>query len=533
MGALIVCSCGSKCGDTCCQQEDDQQLFIGDTIAIANTEYGQVKGFIYKGIYTYLGVPYGASTAGENRFMPPQKPEKWEGIRPTVFYGNTAPQVTAGKYGNNYGTFTDHWNYYDVDEDCLFLNVWTPGTDSAKRPVLVWFHGGGFTSGNGIEQDGYNGLNLSKKGDIVFVSVNHRLGPIGFTDLSAFGPKYAHSGNAGVLDLIAALDWVNKNIQNFGGDPGNVTIMGQSGGGAKTCTVLAMPQSAGKVHKAVALSGNIIGAIDQAYSRKLGQYIVKEAGLTAAQVDKLQEIPWLEYIEIANRAARKMAQESGNSGMMRGSFGPVADGVNVPKEVFYSNPNDYSANVPMIVSTTFSEFSMSRTSAQLEAMSQEQAIEMLKGRIGDKAPAAYQAYAQVFPDEKPVQIANLVSSPRTAAIAAANAKAVQEAPVYMDWFCWEPPLFDGRMRAFHCSDICFWFYNTDLMVTHTGGGKRPRALAEKMSDALLAFMRTGDPNCPSLPEWPEYVPEQEGFVMMLNDECTVLADPDREARKSL
>ena len=207
VGSVLLCgilACSNQAKQSTEENNDEQQLFIGDNIAVAQTQYGKVKGFILKGIYNFRGVPYGASTAGENRFMPPREPEPWEGIRPAVFWGDTAPQKTKGKYRNSYSTLVDHWNYYDVSEDCLMLNIWTPGlTDNKKRPVLVWLHGGGFTNGNGIEQDGYNGENISRYGDIVFVSINHRLGPIGFSDLSVAGKGFEASGNVGILDLVA------------------------------------------------------------------------------------------------------------------------------------------------------------------------------------------------------------------------------------------------------------------------------------------------------------------------------------------
>ena len=210
MGSLISTSSCAPSGDSRDKRgkvsDDDQFLFIGDDIAIAQTEYGKVQGYLLNHVYTFLGVPYGADTSGKNRFMPPQKPEPWTDVRPAVFYGNTAPQRMENRWPNNYGTFADHWNYWDVSEDCLYLNVWTPGiADGKKRPVLVWLHGGGFTNGSGIEQDGYHGENISREGDIVFCSINHRLGPIGFSDLSGVGEEaYKDSGNVGMLDIIAA-----------------------------------------------------------------------------------------------------------------------------------------------------------------------------------------------------------------------------------------------------------------------------------------------------------------------------------------
>ena len=519
---------------------NDQILFVGDDIAIAGTAYGKVQGILLRGIYQFRGIPYGADTSGKNRFMPPQKPNSWDDVRPAVWWGNSAPQIMDNRYGNVWASFADHWNYDDVSEDCLKLNVWTPAiADGQKRPVMVWLHGGGYTNGNGIEQEGYKGENLSRKGDIVFVSINHRLGPIGFTDLSGVGgEKYKHSGNVGALDMVAALEWVKENIANFGGDPDNVTIMGQSGGGAKVCTLAAMPKAAGLFHKAVPLSGSSTSAMDQEYSQKLGEYVMKEAGLKAGELDKLQEIPWKDYLLLANKAAAKMREDMAGSGGPRGGFAPVADDINIPKGTYYAEADGISSDVPMLICSTFNEWAASRTSPEMEKITVDGAKEMLKeragfrGGLGDKAPEVYDAYAKAFPDAKPIEIMSLVSSNRKGVVSTATAKSVQKAPVYVAWFGWQPPLFNNRMRAFHCLDICFWFYNTDVMLTHTGGGARPRKLSEKMSDALLQFMKTGDPNGGSLPKWPAFT-VAKGEVMVLDDKSVVMNDPDREAREML
>ena len=536
--AARACTGGS--GSTDQDAGSDQLLYIGDDIAIAGTQYGKVQGFILRGIYQFRGIPYGADTGGKNRFMPPQPPDPWGDVYPAVWWGNTAPQLMDNRYANPWASFRDNWNYDDVSEDCLKLNVWTPAiADGKKRPVMVWFHGGGYTNGNGIEQNGYMGENLSRKGDIVFVSVNHRLGPIGFSDLSGVGgPEYAHSGNAGALDMVAALEWVHNNIEGFGGDPENVTIMGQSGGGAKVCTLLAMPATEGLIHRAVPLSGSTTQGFDQEYTRLVGAYILREAGLNPSQIGQLQEMPWEDYIHLANRASRKCAEEHGGSGMRRGSFGPVADGVHIPEGTFFSDPDGPSSDVPMLISSTFHEWSAAWTNPDLESITADQAIEMLsgqsgfRGNFGDAAGEIYQAYAAAFPEATPIELMTLISSNRKGVVRTADAKSVQPAPVYVAWFGWEPPLFNGRLRAFHCLDICFWDYNTDLMWSHTGGGERPMALAEKMSDALLQFMRTGDPNISTLPQWPVYTVEK-GEVMVLNDVSEVQNDPDREARMTI
>lgn len=512
--------------------EEDQFLHIGDDIANAETQYGKIRGYRMNGIYTFLGIPYGADTSGKNRFLPPQKPEFWTDVKPTIWWGNSAPQIMDNRYANPHYSFADHWNYDDVSEDCLRLNIWTSGlSDGKDRPVLVWLHGGGFTNGNGIEQDGYHGENLSKRGDIVFVSINHRLGPMGFTDLSGVGgEKYAASGNVGMLDIIAALDWIKENIRNFGGNPDNVTIIGQSGGGSKVTSTLAMPASKGKVHKAVALSGSMLKGIDPGYSKKLGEYVMIEAGLTPATLDKLQEIPWREYLDIAYRALEKMRSE--NTGSSRTGFAPVADGIHLPSGEYFAEPKGNGSEVPLLICTTFHEWNPTRTSAELDAIDFDGVIEKLKPRFGDQSEKIVKAYQANFPMKKPAEIWALVLSNRMSAVNTANAKSKQNAPVYMAWFGWEPHLYNGRMRAFHCIDICFWFANTDRMYTHTGGGSRPRKLADGMSEALLNFMKTGDPNASKLPEWPVYTPEN-GETMVLNDSCELQNDPDRIARQSL
>ena len=520
LAAGILLAAAGCCGPD--KAADGQRLFVGDDIAVTRTQYGLVQGYILDDVYTYLGIPYGAPTDGENRFMPPQEPESWEGIRPALFYGNDAPQAHQNKWPNNSSTFTDHWNYYDYSEDCLNLNVWTPAPDGKKRPVLVWMHGGGFSAGNSIEQDGYHGANLARSGDIVFVSVNHRLNVFGYSDLSAAGPAFASSGNVGVMDLVAALRWIHNNIEAFGGDPGNVTIMGQSGGGAKVCDVIAMPSSAGLVHKAVGLSGNATSAGDPKTSSAIGAAILKAV---KGDVRKLQQMPWEEYYELANRVAAQVG-----TGDLMGGFAPVADGIVLPAGNFYEDKNAASAGVPLLLCTTTSEFALSKENPQLEAIGFDDAVAMVRDNFGQpNAEAALKALQKAFPDKKPIELINMTVAQRTNVLATADAKYAQGgAPVYLAWFDYNAPLFGGRIRAFHCSDISYWFRNTDLMVTHTGGGKEPRGVSDQMSAALLAFMRTGDPNCKELPAWPAYDPDTAP-TMIFDVKSHLENAPDREA----
>ena len=532
---ISLTSCSSSSAKK--EDEDGQILFIGDNIAVADTTYGKVRGFIHRDIYNFLGIPYGANTAGKNRFMPLQKPDPWKEVYPAVYWPNSAPQLLDNFYANRYLAFTDYWHYDGVSENCLGINVWTPGyKDNTKRPVLLWLHGGGFTSGNSIEHPEYHGENLSRQGNIVFCSLNHRLGPMGFANFAGVGgEKFAASGNVGMLDIIAALEWIRDNISNFGGDPNNITIMGQSGGGAKVCTLTAMPSAKGLFHKAVALSGNTLGGGQKDYSEKLGSYILKEAGLSVSQIDKLQDMPWKDYYAIANKASTKLRTETGATGMM-GGFGPVADGIYIPQQPFYSG--ELSSEIPMIICSTFYERSPSSFDSSLENITFDKAKELAKTirgfgvSLAENASNIIDAYAKSFPDKKPIEILSLAISNRLQTIATANAKVQQKAPVYLAWFGWNPPLFDGRLRAFHTMDIGFWFYNTDVQISHSGGGKRPRSLAARMSDALIQFMKTGNPEGTGMPDWPRYT-MANGETMILDDKCEVKNDPDREARKTL
>jgi para-nitrobenzyl esterase len=521
--------------------DDGPVLQVGEDIAVVDTTYGKVRGYVLRDIHHFLGIPYGADTSGANRFMPPQKPEPWDDVFPALWWGDAAPQDMNNRYQNKYMAFRDHWNYGDVSEDCLRINVLTPAVgDGKKRPVMFWIHGGAFRNGNAIEHDGYNGENLARFGDVVSCSVNHRLGPLGFCNLAGVGgDKFAPSGNVGMLDIVAALEWVRDNIEAFGGDPGNVTIMGQSGGGAKVCLLTAIPKAKGLFHKAVALSGASLRAGEKDHTEKLGAYVLKEAGLKPSEIDKLQEMPWKEYYSIATQARDKLNAELGRPDRgLRGGFNPSVDGVVLPQDPYYPEAAPTAAEVPMIISSTFNEHSFSWQDASVEKITLDEVVENLKERagfgsgFGDKAKDVVDAYVKAFPDKRPVEIWSLVASNRRNAVALADAKSKQPAPVYVDWFGWQPPLFDSRIGAFHCVDICFWFHNTDVMLTHTGGGARPRALATKMAGALVNFMRSGDPNGGELPSWPKYT-SANGETMVLNDVCEVQNDPDREPRKAL
>lgn len=525
---------------SCATQKDSsdgQQLLIGDNIAVVGTTSGKVRGFVLRDINWFLGIPYGADTSGKNRFMPPVKPEPWNDVFPAIWWGNGAPQLIEGIYSGNsrYRAFLHHANFDDLSENCLSINVFTPGiNDGKKRPVLLWMHGGAWHYGISHEHDGVIGENLARFGDIVFCSINHRLGPMGFSDFSAVGgEKYADSGNAGALDLAAALEWIRDNISNFGGDPDNVTIMGQSGGGGKVVTTAAMTPAKGLFGKVVSLSAADFELRDKEMTRKVGHYILKEAGLQPSQTDRLQEMPWRTYYDIAIRAAEKYVKETGTAISPMKIFQPQVDGRSIEYPTFYPEPSPIMADVPMIISSTTNESSNAWRDSSLESMTTEGLKKELTRNYGEKAGEIADAYAKAFPGKKPYELLSMATNMfRQRAVALADAKSRQSPPVYMAWFGWQPPLFDNRLMAFHTLDQCFWFANTDLMLTHTGGGARPRLLSDKMAGTLIQFMKTGDPNGGGLPPWPVYTSEK-GELMFLDDNCEVQYDPDREARKTL
>tara|TARA_R110002049_G_scaffold301166_1_gene493043 strand:- start:45 stop:1709 length:1665 start_codon:yes stop_codon:yes gene_type:complete len=513
------------------QRDDDQFVFIGKDYAIIDTKYGKVQGYIFKGVNTFLGIPYGADTSGKNRFIPPKPPQPWSEPFPAFWWGNSAAQDTGDRFNRKVNVFVDRWHYDAISENCLSINVWSNGLDTKKRPVLLWLHGGGFSNGNSIEQPGYHGENLARKGDIVFCSINHRLNAFGFANFSTVDPKFEKSGNVGIIDCVAALEWIRDNIANFGGDPNNVTIMGQSGGGRKVCTLTAMPSAKGLFQKAVVLSGATNRVSDKAISEKLGERIFTESKVKNMQ--ELQALPWQEYYKIAEKAMKEFSVELKEKGFEgRTGWEPVVDGDVIPVQPYDPDASPLAENIPMIACSTFQEYSPSKNDGVLEQITLDGVKEKLRNEYQDKVDDVVDAYAKIFTDMKPIDIWSLIISNRQRNLDLANVKYKQDAGLFVAWFGWQPPLLDNRLKAFHCLDISFWLYNTDRMFSHTGGGARPRNLADKMSGALVQFMKTGDPNGGGLPHWPRYT-ETHGETTMLTDNSEAKNNPDGEARKHL
>jgi para-nitrobenzyl esterase len=491
-------------------------IVASDRNAVVETTAGRVRGFTRNGIHTFKGIPYAAATAGAARFMPPAKPVPWTGLRSALHYGPVCPQAPRTGWANDENAFFFNWDDGQPGEDCLRINIWTPGVnDREKRPVMVWLHGGGYSSGSGQEHPGYHGENLSRRGNVVVASLNHRLNVFGHLDLSEYGAQYADSANAGILDIVAALEWVRDNIANFGGDPGNVLIFGQSGGGGKVSTLMAMPAAKGLFHKAVVMSGSTLTQAVPEDSRKLAAAVLAELKLSKAQAQKLQDVPAATLVEASSAALRKLTPPMPGGmafGMPRGrriGWSPVVDGRSLPAHPFDPSAPSISAEIPMMIGTTLNEMSPSAFDASLESMTEDELRKRAEARYGEKTGSVIDACRTVYPNAKPVEVLSIISSVRLNAVTQAARKAAQgAAPAYLYQFCWHTPVLDGRPRAIHCADIAFAFYNTDVSASMTGGTAEARDLGAKVADAFLNFARKGDPNNPSLPLWRVFDPEK-------------------------
>jgi len=503
-------------------------VVAGKEVAIVQTDAGKVRGYIHKGIFTYKGIPY----AKAERFMAPAKPAAWKDVRSSMTYGPVCPMDPTTTVNDEF-EFPFHHNWGYTNENCQTLNVWTPGiNDNKKRPVMVWFHGGGFTAGSYVELPSYDGENISHKGDVVLVSVNHRLNVLGFLDLSAYGDKYKSSSNAGLLDLVAALQWIKQNIAQFGGDPDNVTIFGQSGGGGKVTSLMNAPSAKGLFHKAIVESGSYLsGFTEQSISKRVAAALLEELQLQPSQVDSLQTISYERLNAAGKKALSKVAAAMKAEGKTIPTFGlgwgPILDGSFLPYQPTDPSAIEIAKNVPMLVGSTKNEFTPFIPGSRDITM--ENAKANLQKKYGDKTDAYIAAVKKAYPETtKPSDYIDIDVFFRPGTISHANLKAVPgAAPVYMYLFSWQSPVMDGMYKAMHCMELPFVFDNIDKCEEMTGGGKEAYALADKMSSAWIDFARTGNPNAKKLPTWPAYT-QQNGATMIFDNKCEVKNNPDKD-----
>jgi para-nitrobenzyl esterase len=510
-------------------QDGSETILAGKELAVVSLENGMVRGYISNGTYTYKGIPY----ASAERFMPPAEVKPWDDTRFMGYYGPTCPldfKPIAAR-GNGTGMFAlkNDWGY--PNENCLNLNIWTQGiNDGTKRPVLVWIHGGGYEYGSSHELPFYDGESLSRKGDMVCVSVNHRLNILGFLDLSHLGEKYKYSPNVGLLDLVASLKWIQQNINKFGGDPDNVTLFGQSGGGGKITALLNSPVADGLFHRAIIQSGSYASRyVDQKYTRQVTNLVLKELEISADEPEKLHDISYDRLLTAGKKAVsgvRKKARDQGES--IEGSiWGPVQDEFFLPHEMFGPEVLELCKDVDLMIGTTKNEFALwasARTGENMDAT-----MKAIKKRYGDKTDAYLDAVKKAYPGT--VKASDYLSIDfmfRPGALRDANKlhKGGHQ-NIYMYLFAWESPVDDGSMKSMHCMELPFCFNNIHLAREMTGGGKEAFELADRVSDLWINFSRNGIPQAEGVPDWPKY-DREKGATMIINSESEVRNHHDKE-----
>ena len=519
------------CTETDKQQNNSPEINASTEASVVATATGKVAGYIDEGIYIYKGIPY----AKAERFAAPQQADAWEGVRSSRAYGPTAPQGKRTGWYSDDQAFVFDWNDGFPDEDCLRVNIWTPGiNDGKKRPVMVWLHGGGYSAGSGQELPSYDGLSLAKSGDVVVVSLNHRLNVLGYLDLSSFGEEYSKTGNLGTLDMIAALKWVKENIASFGGDASNVTIFGQSGGGGKVTTLLATPSAQGLFHKAIVQSGSILTNMTSEWARKIGEMTAKELGLTAKTINKIKTIPYEQLLAAGEKAVAEVRKQATAAGFEPFLFGwtPVVDGDFLPSQLNTPESINLSKDIPVMVGSTVHEFMSSQYFPELRELDEAGAIELLRRtRYGDRVDEYVEIFKNAYPEGNVLDLMETDYTFRPFVVDQASARTnIGNAPVYMYLFTWTSPVMDGIFRSTHCMEIPFVFNNADLHASMTGGGEEAIKLAEIMSGAWISFARTGNPNTDRLPEWPVYS-DENGATMIFNNTCEVKYGHDRELVK--
>lgn len=494
------------------------------------TKSGRVRGLEVDGVQIFKGIRYGGSTEGPMRFLPAAPPQPWAGVAEAVDYGDLAPQNLSGATGSDIRVaMGDIFGPGKIGEDCLVLNVWTPSVTRGKRPVMVWLHGGGYTGGS----DGaptYDGTNLARKQDVVVVGINHRLNVFGYLYLGKLdSAKYADSGNVGMLDCVLALEWVRDNVAHFGGDPNNVTIFGESGGGGKVSVLMAMPPAKVLFHKAIVESGSTLRVSTADEADVAARKFIAQLKIAPDRVDDLATVPMNDMLA----ALRAM------TGPNSIRLGPVVDGRSLPRQPFDPDAPAQSANVPMLIGTNGTETTalLGIADAPLFSLNEADMRTKLKSYLHLTDDAQVDSLIAIYkkdrPDATPTDIYFAVTTDRMMrmnAVAQAERKSAQgAAPAYMYIFDWRSPVLGGKLRSPHGIELAFVFDNTDKTTGMNGAGADLEPLAEKVSAAWAAFARTGNPSAKGLPHWPAYDASTRA-TMIFNDECKVVDDPGKDDR---
>jgi para-nitrobenzyl esterase len=501
--AVTTASALGACGEK--PTETTSAAPAADANPVVQTAAGKVRGAMEDGIAVFKGVRYGADTSTA-RFAAPQPPQPWDDVKDALAYGHSSPQPTSGDGGGLFKSWRPN-PPIAASEDCLFLNVWTPEASKAKaRPVMVWYHGGGFTTGSGSSY-AYDGVRLAKRGDVVVVTVNHRLNQFGYLNLSKYGPQFADSGAAGALDMVLALQWVKANIGAFGGDPNNVLIFGESGGGAKVSTLMAMDSAQGLFHRAVVQSGPRLRHAEPDASAAAADEVVKKLGLTAATIDQIRTIPFADILAAAE-------------GVAGAGSGPVLDGRSLTRHPFDPDGAPQSATVPLLIGSNRTEGTSLEggTNPKLFDVTFETLpAEIQRAFPGRDAAKIISLYREKHPDIEAPELYFMATADNSFlrnSVTMADRKAAQGgAPVFFYMLDWETPVMGGKRYVPHALDIGMAFDNVAKSDSMSGTSAEAQAIADQMSESWLAFAKTGDPNNAKVPTWPAYTGQQRNMMV--------------------
>jgi para-nitrobenzyl esterase len=521
----------------------EREVSASDTQTVVEISTGKLRGCNRSGIYVFKGVPYGESTGGENRFRAPQPPTPWTGIRNALQFGHACMQPATDSAHFNYDghntagseeAFLMHGGAGKLNpgEDCLQLNVWTPSIrDRAKRPVMVFMHGGGFEGGFDNDLASYDGENLARN-DVVVVTHNHRLNLFGYLNLvDNSAGKY--TANAGLLDLVAVLTWVREHIADFGGDAGNVTIFGQSGGGGKVLCLMAMPAAKGLFHRAIVQSGPYLKMQSREASVEITAEVLRQLGLSATQLDSLQRTSVDRLVGAGAEAMKKLMGPKPIFHRVYGTEGwqPVVDGTVLPRHPFDPGAPLESANVPLLTGTIFNEITSALNHPIGNAMSETELQQGIRDVFGDRSPAIIAAYRRDYPHATPFGIFGAIAAEpfrRASQEQAARKAALGGGSAYVYLYAWRTPMLDDRPGTFHAADLAFTFDNAQLCDHYSGVRPDALAFAKRISAAWVAFARSGNPNHAGLPHWAPF-DRENAATMVFDNRCELRPGLEREA----
>lgn len=492
---------------------------------VVSTSHGKVIGKIEDGLSVFRGLRYAAPPTGTNRFKPPQPLTPWDDVYEAFDFNHAAMQTpTASALPSE-----------THSEDCLYLHLWTKGVDNKKRPVMVWLHGGGYWEG-APGRPVYYGHNIAQQ-DVVIVTVTHRLNVFGFTQLpDSWGPAYKSSGMAGMLDIVSALEWVKDNIAAFGGDPNNVTIFGESGGGAKVSMLMNMPAAEGLFHKAIIQSGAVMDANTNVYGQALGQALLDTLGIETGNIEQLSNVE-ANLIFESQSSALEMVKDLAPKQPFAGNFSPTVDGIELPAFPFSGNPSAFISAIPLMIGTNKHEATFFPFLASLKddtkADFEKRISELYPEKANEVANAFYASYPDYTPGDLSFQLqTNEIFWNNT--IRVADIKSVQQAPVYLYRFDWESQTVRNgvQLKATHAVDVPIIFGTYESLRGFVGPGNGPELMMKQMLPTWVAFAKSGDPNNASIPEWPAYNTSSRQ-TMLFNLKSEVVSDPASAVRKAI